>query len=245
MAAQTTPFAPKIMIIRHAEKPPTPQTNPATNAVDIYGAQEGDSLIVQGWQRAGALVTLFAPSRGPLQDPGLATPQFIYACGMATQGSGKKKKGTPPVSGASDDSDEDSNRPQETITPLSKKLKLTPNFDYGKTASEMTALITSAMNCPGVVLISWPHGQIPNLAGNIALSSNNTMTIPTKWPGDRFDVVWVFDLDGLSSAGTGAYVFSQVPQLLLAGDSHHIIKASDKSKGKPSGKKGKPSGKAA
>jgi len=39
-------------------------------------------------------------------------------------------------------------------------------------------------------------------------------TAPQKRPGDRFDVVWVFDLDKT----TGEYSFSQVPQNLLAGD---------------------------
>lgn len=195
---QTNSTAPKIMIIRHAEKPPT---TPPPNGIDINGEVEKDSLIVQGWQRAGALVALFAPSRGPFQDPRLATPQFIYA---------------------SSSSNTEGNRPEETVTPLINKLKLTPNFFFAKkNVSDVSGVVSSALSCAGIVLISWPHGMIPKLAGQIPLSPNNQQTIPTKWPGARFDVVWVFDLDVKSSKG--GYIFSQVPQLLLAGDSSQII----------------------
>jgi hypothetical protein len=185
--------ASKIMIIRHAEKPTTTPP-PPTNGVTITGKQDPDSLIPQGWQRAGALVTLFAPSRGPLQDSELATPQFLYATST---------------------SDTEGNRPEETITPLKQKLNLVPNESFSKTQSEQAA--TSAMGCDGVVLISWPHGQIPTLCSPIPLSSNNKNPVPSSWPSDRFDMVFVFDLD--SSSKTVGYTFTQVPQLLLDGDS--------------------------
>jgi len=185
--------ATKIMIIRHAEKPTTTPP-PATNGVTITGQQDPDSLIVRGWQRAGALVTLFAPSRGPLQNSELATPQFIYATST---------------------SDTEGNRPEETITPLAQKLNLVPNESFSK--SQLEEVATSAISCNGIVLISWPHGQIPNLCYLIPLSSNNKNPIPSKWPSDRFDVVFVFDLD--TSSEIFGYTFNQVPQLLLAGDS--------------------------
>ena len=66
----------------------------------------GKSLIVQGWQRAGGLVSLFDPARGPLQSPELATPATIVASWNS------------PKHG--------SQRPLETITPLADKLKITP-----------------------------------------------------------------------------------------------------------------------
>jgi hypothetical protein len=185
--------ATKIMIIRHAEKPTTTPP-PALNGVTITGQQNADSLIVRGWQRAGALVALFAPSKGPLQNSELATPQFIYATST---------------------SDTEGNRPEETITPLAQKLGLAPNESFSKT--QLQEVASSAINCNGVVLISWPHGQIPNLCQLIPLSSNNKNPIPHSWPSDRFDVVFVFDLDTSSQAH--GYTFSQVPQLLLAGDS--------------------------
>lgn len=185
--------ATKVMIIRHAEKPTTTPP-PATNGVTITGQQNEDSLIVRGWQRAGALVPLFFPARGPLQSSELATPQFIYATST---------------------SDDEGNRPEETITPLAQKLGLVPNESFSK--SQLEEVATSAIGCDGVVLISWPHGQIPNLCYLIPLSSNNKNPIPSTWPSDRFDVVFVFDLD--TSSEVFGYTFSQVPQLLLDGDS--------------------------
>ncbi|HEX7314372.1 MAG TPA: hypothetical protein VF297_10640 [Pyrinomonadaceae bacterium] len=198
---RTNKTATKIMIIRHAEKP---TQNPPTNGVDINGDQNPDSLIPQGWQRAGALATLFAPSRGPLQHPNLATPKFIYAT-----------KSPDPAEG---------NRPEQTVTPLIAKLQkqggksealLEPNFNFKK--GKEGKLVESALSCDGVVLISWPHGRIPYLAKQIPLSRHSNPIPKGKWPGNRFDMVWVFDYDTKSKKG--GYLFSQVPQLLLAGDS--------------------------
>ena len=53
---------------------------------------------------------------------------------------------------------------------------------------------------------------IPAIANQIL---GNDTTVPQTWPGDRFDLVWVFDWN----AGAESYTFTQVPQLLLAGDS--------------------------
>jgi hypothetical protein len=187
-------LATKIMIIRHAEKPPK---TPPPNGVDINGKKEADSLIVQGWQRAGALVVLFAPARGPLQDSKLATPQFLFASSTSAP---------------------EGNRPEETITPLMEKLDLVANFEHKNT--DLSGVANAAMNCHGIVLISWPHGKIPALARHIPLSKKNKNPIPKKWPGARFDIVFVFDRDD----SNGKYIFTQVPQLLLAGDSRQTIK---------------------
>jgi hypothetical protein len=43
----------------------------------------------------------------------------------------------------------------------------------------------------------------------------NTTTCPQKWPGSRFDVVWIFD----RQTASGGWSFAQVPQKLLSGDS--------------------------
>lgn len=217
---QTNSNATKIMIIRHAEKP---LENPPTSGVEINGTQNQDSLIVQGWQRAGALVTLFAPARGPLQDPHLATPQFIYAA--------KVSKSSDPKKGSASSDPEEGNRPQQTVKPLIDQLQKPPvnaeggmalqlNFTFEK--DSVAEVAQSAISCDGIVLISWPHGQIPNLAHQIPPSPNSKHKIPKgKWPGDRFDIVWVFDLD--TSLSTVGYIFRQVPQLLLAGDSPEPI----------------------
>ena len=183
--------ATRIMVIRHAEKP---ADTGAPFGVNADGNQDPESLIVQGWQRAGAVASLFAPSRGPLQSPDLSTPQFLYASGTAKHSS--------------------SERPQETITPLASKLSLSLNTNFLK--GDEANMVKDAISQNGVVLICWEHQAIPDIANNIL---GNTTTVPQKWPGDRFDLVWVFDLD----ASTGGYNFTQVPQLLLAGDSNSII----------------------
>ncbi len=179
--------APKIMIVRHAEKPAA-QGSP--HGVDINGKTDPESLIPLGWQRAGALATLFAPSNGQFKSPLLVSPQFLFASGI-----GKHSH---------------SLRPQETITPTSQRLGLTINTSNLK--GQETALAAAVVACTGVVLVAWEHQDIPAIANAIL---GNSTTVPQKWPGERFDLVWVFDLNG----ATGQYAFNQVPQLLLAGDS--------------------------
>ena len=187
--------APKIMIIRHAEKPTISTVGPL-NGVTFTGEQASDSLIVQGWQRAGGLVNLFAPARGPFQSPDLAKPQFLFATSTSAEGG---------------------NRPEETITPLGAQLNLDPTL-FADSESEQVA--TAAMNCDGVALICWPHGKIPDVTATIALQMNPNPFAPKwSWPSTRFDMVFVFDLDGSS----GKYTFNQVPQLLLSGDSSDPI----------------------
>jgi hypothetical protein len=67
-----------------------------------------------------------------------------------------------------------------------------------------------------VVLICWEHDHIPALARSFPTVD---ATIPTVWPDDRFDVIWTFSLDPT----TGRYVFGQVPQQLLEGDTDTAI----------------------
>ena len=71
-------MATKIMIIRHGEKP---SDDGSIHGVDPHGGHDPDELIVRGWQRAGALVRLFAPPNGAFSDHALATPENIFACG--------------------------------------------------------------------------------------------------------------------------------------------------------------------
>ncbi len=181
----------KIMIVRHAEKP---AASGVPFGVDANGNQDAESLIVAGWQRAGALAVLFAPSHGILQNPALVTPQFLFASGIAKHST--------------------SLRPQETITPLAAKLALTINTQASK--GQETDVAALAMACGGVALVAWEHQDIPSIAN--AILGNNT-TVPQSWPGSRFDLVWVFDWHHAS----GSYVFSQVPQQLLAGDLPTVI----------------------
>jgi hypothetical protein len=180
------PTTSKIMIIRHAEKPPSIG---GPFGVTADGDQDVESLTIEGWQRAGALACFFAPTHAPLQIAKIATPQFLFASESKSGGG--------------------SSRPLETITPLASKLALTPTTHK---KSHFDKVAADAMTCGGTALISWQHEDIPSIA-NIIMG--NQTTVPQKWPGDRFDVVWVFDL----ATSSDSYSFSQVTQRLLAGDS--------------------------
>lgn len=187
---EVSPAASRIMVVRHAEKPADP---PPPHGFDAGGDHDKESLTTDGWQRAGALACLFAPARGPLQSASLSTPRYIYASGTPDGGS---------------------LRPQQTVTPLASLLGLALDTSFAK--GQETEMVADAMARDGVVLIAWQHEAIPGIANQIL---GNDTTAPQKWPGSRFDLVWVFDLD----AGSGTYAFTQVPQLLLAGDSPDVI----------------------
>src|SRR5437764_9629771 len=64
-----------IYIVRHGEKP---ADTPPPGGVDVMGAPNEHSLIPRGWQRAGALATLFAPF-GDTPRSGLMTPEQLIS----------------------------------------------------------------------------------------------------------------------------------------------------------------------
>jgi hypothetical protein len=200
----TTYTATKVMLIRHAEKPTSTESG-----INIDGAPDTSSLIPQGWQRAGALNGLFTSAIGPLP-----TPQYLFAPNLfSSDSSGNSKASAAKKSGSSGTS----RRPYETITPLSLKLGITINAILGSknpaqyAKGDYPAMLNAALALQGIVLIAWEHGEIPNLANQVL--GNNT-TSPQKWPSERFDIVWVFDLN----TATNTYSFNQAPQLLLQGD---------------------------
>jgi len=60
--------ATKIMVIRHAEKPDRykgAQYAGVNNLGAVAGGDGAKHLVTLGWERAGALVALFAPPGGP------------------------------------------------------------------------------------------------------------------------------------------------------------------------------------
>jgi len=190
------PKATKIMIIRHAEKP-----GDSVQGVDIDGNEGKENLIVMGWQRAGALARFFAPLSSQFQHPGIVQPEFLFASGAVSK---KQKK--------DDSNGSKSRRPEQTITPLSQLINVT--IDLSFVEGQEAQVAAAAVACGGVALIAWQHEDIPAIAAAIPGASG----FPSKWTGSRFDVVWVFDLQS-----NGAYSFSQVPQMLLAGDLPSVI----------------------
>jgi hypothetical protein len=160
--------------------------------VDPKGNADKHDLIVRGWQRAGALVQFFANPRDP--NGPIKRPATIFA--------------TEPSSLTA------SKRPLHTVTPLAKFLGIDVNSAITEGAEQ--DLVNAAVASPGVALIAWHHEAIPKIA-NLILQNDSA---PQKWPGDRFDVVWIFS----RAAANAPWTFSQALQLLLSGDSPTVIK---------------------
>jgi hypothetical protein len=189
----------KIMLIRHAERPADVHAVPGVTGAPYGALPDGDrdinSLSIAGWQRAGALASLFDPSRGPLQDSRLAVPNALFATAVAQMSTSKRE--------------------QQTITPLASTLGLAITAKYSKRKPK--DVVKDVLASEGVVLIAWDHKFLTSIARELV--GGNT-PIPKKWKGKRFDLVWVFDWN----ESTKTYDFCQVPQLLLAGDSKKVMK---------------------
>lgn len=177
-------FAAQIMLIRHGEKPPG---DPPPHGVSAHGERDTESLTVRGWQRAGALASLFGPATDKDARHGLSVPRHLYACNPHKH----------------------SKRTRQTLTPLARKLGIEINEDFS--AGDEAELARHARERHGAVLICWRHHHLHTLAHHIV---GDRTTIPQSWGEDRYDLVWVFDLD----PATGIYVFREVAQELLDGD---------------------------
>jgi hypothetical protein len=81
------------------------------------------------------------------------------------------------------------------------------------------------LDCDGVVLIAWQHQDIalttrtgdPGISQEILAQTgtSRTLGVPTTWPGNRYDLVFVF---ARPSGGDAITAFTLFPQQLLAGD---------------------------
>jgi hypothetical protein len=178
-----------IMLIRHAEKP-----QPGEQGVGLDGRPDERGLAVKGWARAGALVGLFAPD-ARLRLPGLARPGRLVAASC-----GDRRR---------------SSRPRDTLALLAAALDL-PIELYDDDKASLRTLAESLSRSPCAVLVSWRHGSLPTLASALLQQTDGA---PARWPGDRFDLVWAIERDGLRRR------LLQVPQRLLAGDQGQPIKA--------------------
>jgi hypothetical protein len=179
-------MATKIMLVRHGEKP---DKHESIHGIDSKGEHDRNELSTRGWQRSGALVRFFNPANEKFAHPALAKPDFIFA--------------ENPFGHAK------SERALNTVRALADSLRLRVNLKHQK--GDEKKLVNEALSKPGVVLISWEHKEILDIA-NLILGSAKMS--PQKWPGSRFDVVWIFE----KQARGKAWKFTQVPQLLLPGD---------------------------
>src|SRR4051812_706381 len=158
-------MADKIMIIRHAEKP---TDDGLVRGVSMSGERNPDELSVRGWQRAGALISLFAPTDGRISHRALARPDVIFAVGTTSKVT--------------------SLRAQHTVAPLAELLN--KHVDIKNLKGDEKKLAEEAKAAAGVALISWEHKKIPELI--LHVTGDDTLS-PQKWPDERFDLVWVLD----------------------------------------------------
>jgi broad specificity phosphatase PhoE len=156
-----------IMLIRHAEKPLHPSGSP--HGVNVQGQHDPHSLTVTGWIRAGALVELFAPTRGNTPAE-LRRPDTIYA--SAYLGGHSK-------------------RSLQTVGPLAARLGLEVVKRYA--AGDEAHLVKEISTRPGATLIAWHHEALHRIGHHLG---EVHPTPPRCWPADRFDLIWTFTPDG-------------------------------------------------
>jgi broad specificity phosphatase PhoE len=182
----------KIMIIRHAEKH---QHGVHDRGVTADGRPSHHELTVRGWQRAAALVNLFAP-RNPLPaGSAIQTPRSIFASDATRQ--------SPSL------------RAMHTAGPLAEALGLPINHHYAEEQEAALAAALAASASP--VLVVWHHGHITRLVQEIA---GPQIGCPALWPEDRFDMVWILERQ---VAHGSPWSFSQVAQCLLPGDCPDLL----------------------
>jgi hypothetical protein len=185
----TDPLA--LMIIRHAEKPGEAWPGPGLNE---SGAQDSKSLVIRGWERAGAWSALFGAGLGGTDYP---KPAALYA---ATPGD------------SSDPSHGPSRRPADTVAPMGARLKLTPDTSFAQ--GDESKLVDKLLGLSGVVLVCWEHKAIGGAILPL-IPIEPGVVLPRAWPSDRFDVVLRFD----RPAGGSRFAFRQLCPRLLSGDS--------------------------
>lgn len=186
----------RIFLIRHGEKPgqnaagdPVPPFG-----IDLDGNPNPHSLTPRGWQRAGALAMLFAPTVGPPRT-GLAVPDRLYGPAGADLASTAAR------------------RTSQTLLVISDRTRAA--VDTGFDEGDETALAAAVLAGTGNVLICWEHHRLSDIAAAIAAAVPTTPAVPTAWPGGRFDLIWTFTA---TAGGPTRFTFAQTPQTLLRGD---------------------------
>jgi hypothetical protein len=139
-----------------------------------------------GFERAKRIPQLFGGA-GAAAPHNLPRPEFLFATHQSKK----------------------SNRPVETITPLSEVLKLPisaeiEDDDFATLAKQLL----SGKYAGKVVLVAWHHGKIPAFARALGATPPYD-----PWPETQFDRVWRIDYRD------GKAVLTDLPQGLMAGDS--------------------------
>ncbi|MBV8682547.1 MAG: histidine phosphatase family protein [Caulobacteraceae bacterium] len=152
-----------LMIIRHAEKPGQEWPGPGLTE---KGEANEKSLVIRGWERAGAWAALFGSGLGGRDYP---APSALFAC--RPEGSS-------------------SQRASDTLLPLSTRLGMEIDLSFAQ--GEEDRLMDEILKLSGVALICWEHKRIGE--GILPLIPVEPgVLVPAHWPSDRFDVVLRFD----------------------------------------------------
>jgi broad specificity phosphatase PhoE len=104
-----------------------------------------------------------------------------------------------------------SHRPKQTVMPLAEWLGIKIHDSHLR--DDIKPLINDVLGRAGVVLVSWEHHRILDIVAQLP----HTPAAPANWPDGRFDIVWILDRVG------DTWKFSQLPQMLLAGDREKLI----------------------
>jgi hypothetical protein len=207
-AGDTNTSTATIYLIRHGEKPPT---NPPPHGVKPVGDHDPHSLTTAGWQRSGALMTLFAPLDKRFRQ-GFARPDRLVAP-LYTDPT------TPP----------ENERTHLTIDAIRQATGYTVETpckvgDEDIKGKNGLTLGQTLATDTGVTLLCWEHHGLQPIALGIAPHAD----VP-PWDGKRFDMVWAFTSD----TGPNGFTFDQIPQLLLPNDSANPIVGKKKEEADP------------
>jgi broad specificity phosphatase PhoE len=162
------------------EPPSSPHIIMIIRHAEKTGEKSDSDLSKKGYERANALATVF-PAHFPRPDYLIAT---------------KRSK--------------NSNRPVETITPLSKVLHEEIEAKYKDKEFDKLAheLLTDPKYTGKTLLIAWHHGKLPELAK--ALGAKD---VPDEWDDNVFNRVWELTYK------KGAVTFKDLPENALPEDS--------------------------
>jgi hypothetical protein len=151
----------------HAQSTAAGAQPPATILIIRHAEKlpNGDTdLSPVGYERAQLLLKAFIPAG---RRPDLPTPQFIFAAAPSSH----------------------SNRSALTVIPLADALHLQINHDFeDHKYADLAAELLSGRYAGKVVLVSWHHGKIPELA--TALGAKPPYD---RWPEQQFDRIWKID----------------------------------------------------
>ncbi|XUM21483.1 histidine phosphatase family protein [Bradyrhizobium oligotrophicum S58] len=189
-----------LLIIRHAEKPDGDVTGPG---LTHEGKPDSKSLVIFGWERAGAWTALFGSGLSGTDYP---APQAVYAADPDST-----KDGSDP-----------SRRPYETVLELAARVGLAkPDTSFAK--GEEAGLVEALLSLSGTALVAWEHKAIiTDILPRLPVS--NAGQLPTHWSGKRFDVVLRFD----RAAGAAEFKFTELYPCLMPGDSDKPLKSDPK-----------------